>query len=105
MLEVVAFLVQLGLREGSVLGLLLHIMLVEALSKAIRLDKNAQKNCFMLMNWKGALKSKGLRVNVKKTRMMISGSRGKLKQDDMMCKSANRLGRGLSRGRIKWPVP
>ena len=105
MLEVVAFLVQLGLREGSVLGLLLHIMLVEALSKAIRLDKNVQKNCFMLMNWKGALKSKGLRVNVKKTRMMISGSRGKLKQDDMICKSANRHGRGLSRGRIKWPVP
>ena len=80
-------------------------MLVEALSKAIRLDKNVQKNCFMLMNWKGALKSKGLRVNVKKTRMMISGTRGKLKQEDMMCKLANRHGRGLSKGRIKWPVP
>ena len=37
--------------------------------------------------------------------MMISGSRGKLEQDDMICKSANRHGRGLSRGRIKWPVP
>ena len=105
MLEVVGFLVQVGLREASVLGLLLFIMLVEALPKAIRLDKNVQKKCFMLMNWKGALKSKGLRVNVKKTRMMISGSRGKLKQDDMMYKSANRHGKGLSRGRIKWPVP
>ena len=54
----------------------------------------------ILEAWKGALEIKGLRVNVQKTKMMISSENaGKVAKGTFPSHS-----RGLSKHIIKWPV-
>ena len=96
MLEVVLnfsddFLDQVGLRQGSALSCVLLIMVLEALSGEIRSgcpEELLHADDVALVNetpeglrrrlevWKGTLESRGLKVNAKKTKMMISSENG-----------------------------
>ena len=83
----VDFLVQVGLNPHSVLSPLLFIIVLEALSREIRsgcsevllhaddltlVGETLEELKWGLQACKGALESKGRRVNVKKTKIMIS---------------------------------
>ena len=83
------FLVKVGLHQGSVLSPLLFIIVLEALSREIRsgcpeellyaddlalVSETLAELIEKLESWKSAMESKGLRVNLKKTKVMISGS-------------------------------
>ena len=81
------FFVKVGLHQGSVLSPLLFIIVLEALSRDIRtgcpeellyaddlalVSDSVEGLTEKLENWKHALESKGLRVNLKKTKVMVS---------------------------------
>ena len=88
------FLVQVELYQGLVLSPLLFFIVLEALSREIRsgwpeellhaddlalVSETLEGLKGRLQTWKEALKSKGLRLNVKKTKIMIlRGNAGKV---------------------------
>ena len=82
------FSVKVGVHQGSVLSPLLFIIVLEALSKEFRtgcpwellyaddlviVDETMEKVMDRLKVWKDSLEAKGLRVNLSKTKVMISG--------------------------------
>jgi hypothetical protein len=84
-----AFGVKIGLHQGSVLSPLLFIIVLEALSRNSRvglpwellyaddlvlLAESEEKLLVRLRQWKDGFESKGLKVNVGKTKVMISAA-------------------------------
>ena len=87
------FELKVGVHQGSVLSPILFAKVVDVITKNARRgvvnellyaddlvilseDIEDLKNRFW--NWKGALESKGLKINTRKTKVMVSGSQGKL---------------------------
>ena len=83
------FAVKVGVHQGSVLSPLLFIIVLEALSREFRagvpwedlyaddlvIIADTLEECVQrLLTWKGAMESKGLRVNSSKTKIMICGT-------------------------------
>jgi hypothetical protein len=82
------FQVKVGVHQGSVLSPLLFIIVLEALSREFRsgcpwellyaddlaiVDKSLEALTERLSSWKAGMEGKGLRVNMKKTKVMITG--------------------------------
>ena len=82
------FEVKVGVHQGSVLSPLLFIIVLEALSVEFRtgcpwellyaddlalVAKSMEELTVQLQNWKQAMEAKGLRVNMGKTKVMVSG--------------------------------
>ena len=80
--------VGVGVHQGSVLSPLLFIMVLEALSREFRIDvpweilyaddliiiADSMGECITkLKAWKANMEEKGLRVNMKKTKILVSG--------------------------------
>ena len=80
--------VQVGVHQGSVLSPLLFIIVLEALSRNFRsgcpyellyaddlaiIASSKEELLERLKLWKDGMESKGLRVNMKKTKIMVSG--------------------------------
>ena len=80
--------VGVGVHQGSVLSPLLFIIVLEALSKDYRIgvpwellfaddlvivDTSLERLVERVLEWKNGLESKGLRVNMSKTKFMVSG--------------------------------
>ena len=87
------FKVKVGVHQGSVLSSLLFAIVVDVITENARrgvviellyaddlvlMSKDMEDLKERLWNWKDALESKGLKVNVRKTKVMVSGSGGKL---------------------------
>ena len=83
------FEVGVGVHQGSVLSPLLFIIVLEALSRSFKsgcpyellyaddlaiIAPTKEELFLRLKQWKNGMESKGLRVNMKKTKIMISGS-------------------------------
>ena len=95
------FLIQIGAIQGSVLSPLLFAIAVDAISEKAReglMDEILYAGDLVLMSesienlkdkflkWKEAFKSEGLKVNLKKTKVMASGSRDEVLVDPcVMC--------------------
>ena len=82
------FEVKVGVHQGSVLSPLLFIIVLEALSRSFRtgcpfellyaddlaiIAKTKEELLVKLAEWKKQMEAKGLRVNMKKTKIMVSG--------------------------------
>ena len=73
--------VEVGVHQDSVLSPLLFILVLEALSREFRTDvpwglliAGPQEEFISeLKAWKDGIESKGLRVNIKKTKFLVSG--------------------------------
>jgi len=92
-----AFEIKVGLHQGSVLSPLLFIIVMDVASKDIRMglpwealfaddltlvDEERRKLRERLLEWKGAMEAKGLKINMQKTKVMEIGeerSNSKLK--------------------------
>lgn len=76
------------MQQGSVLSPLLFVMVLEALSQEFRtacpwellyiddlviIDKSVEELCCTVTSWKINLENEGLRVKMKKTKVMFSG--------------------------------
>ena len=78
------FEVKVGVHQGSVLSPLLFTIVVDVITEnaddlvIMSEDMEGLKERFW--NWKNAQESKGLKVNTRKTKMMVSGSEGELFQ-------------------------
>ena len=87
------FLVQAGVHQGSVLSSLLFAIAVDVISEHAReglMNKILYADDLVLMSesienlkekflkWKEAFESKGLKMNLKKTKVMVSWSKGKV---------------------------
>ena len=87
------FEVKVGVHQGSVLSLLLFAIVVDVITENARrgvVNELLYADEFVIMSediedlkkrfwsWKDALESKGLKVNTRKTKVMVSGSEGKL---------------------------
>ena len=85
--------VKVGVHQGSVLSLLLFAIVVDVITENARrgvVNKLLYADDLVIMsedmedlkerfwNWKDALESKSLKVNTKKTKLMVSGSEGEL---------------------------
>ena len=90
------FQVQVGVHQGSVLSPLLFIMVLEALSKEFRtgcpwelfyaghlviMSKTLNELLEKLKTWKKRMEAKGLKANMTKTKLMISGPELNLLRD------------------------
>ena len=80
--------VKVGVEQGSVLSPLLFIIVLEALSREfccgvpwedlyandlVVIGESMEECIRRLLTWKGAMEEKGLRVNARKTKIMICG--------------------------------
>ena len=87
------FEVKLGVHQGSVLSPLLLAIVVDVITENTRrgvvnellyaddliiMSKDMEDLKEKFWNWKDALESKGLKVHTRKTKLMVSGSEGKL---------------------------
>ena len=87
------FEVKVGVNQGSVLSPLLFAIAVDVITENARrgvvnellyaddlviMSKDMEDLKEMFWNWKNALESKGLKVNTRKTKLMVSGSEGEL---------------------------
>ena len=87
------FEVKVGVNQGSVLSPLLFAIVVDVITENARksvvnellyaddlviMSKDMEDLKERFWNWKDALESKGLKVNTRKTKLMVSGSEGKL---------------------------
>ena len=85
------FLVQVGVHQGSVLAPLLFAIAVDVISEnakkglmneilyaddLVLMSKSKENLKEEYLKWKEALESKRLKVNLKKTKVMVSGSKG-----------------------------
>ena len=103
------FLVQVGLNKGSVLSPLLFTIVLDAISREI--SSGCPQELFYaddlalvpetieglkgrLETWKGTLESEGLKVNLKKTKMMISENAGKVTKEATFPCAVSRNGVG-----------
>ena len=92
------FLVQVGLHQGSVLSPLLFAIAVDVICENAReglMNEILYVNDLVLMSeskknlkekflqWIEAFESKGLKVNLKKTKMMVSGSKGEVVKSEV----------------------
>ena len=87
------FLVQVGVHKGSVLSPLFFAIAVNVISENAReglineilyagdlvlMNKSMENLKEKFLKWKEAFERKGLKVNLKKTRAMVSGSKGEV---------------------------
>ena len=85
--------VKVGVHQGSVLSPLLFAIVVDVITENARrgvvnellyaddlviMRENMEDLKERFWNWKNALESKGLKVNTRKTKLMVCGSEGKL---------------------------
>ena len=85
--------VRVGVHQGSVLSPLIFAIVVDAVSEHAReglLNEILYANDLVLMSenledlrerfqrWRDALESKGLKINIRKTKMMVSGAEGEV---------------------------
>ena len=85
--------VQVGVHQGSVLWPLLFAIAVDVISEKSReelmnkilyaddlvlMSKSIENLKEKFLKWKDAFESKGLKVNLKKTKVMVSGSKGEV---------------------------
>ena len=85
------FEVKVGVHQGSVLSPLLFAIVVEVITENVKMgvvnelmyadnlvimSKDMEDLKERFWNWKDALESKGLKVNTRKTKVMVSGSEG-----------------------------
>jgi len=89
------FEVKVGMRQGSALSPLLFVIVMEAISRAFRvalpwalqyaddlavIAETEEEMIKWLNEWKDNVESKGMRVSMNKTKVMISGERQKVRQ-------------------------
>jgi len=88
------FEVKVGMHQGSALSPLLFVIVMEAISREFRVAlpwellcaddlvviAETEEELIKRLNWKGNVESKGMRVNMNKTKVMISGERQKVIQ-------------------------
>ena len=88
------FEVKVGMHQGSALSPLLFVIVMEAISREFRVAlpwellcaddlvviAETEEELIKRLNWKGNVESKGIRVNMNKTKVMISGERQKVIQ-------------------------
>ena len=87
------FLVQVGVHQGSVLSPLLFAIAVDVISENAReglmneilyvddlilMSESMENLKEKFLKWKEAFESKGLKVNLKNTKVMVSGSKGEV---------------------------
>ena len=87
--------ISLGMHEGSALSPLLFVTVIEAISREFRvalpwellyaddlaeIAETEEELIKRLNEWKDNMESKGMRVNMNKTKVMISGERQKVRQ-------------------------
>jgi len=90
-----SFEVKVGMHQGSALSPLLFVIVMEAISTEIRvalpwellyaddlavIAETEEELIKRLNEWKNNVESKGMRVNMNKTKVMISGERQKMRQ-------------------------
>jgi len=90
------FEVKVGMHQGSALSPLLFVIVMEAISRAFRvalpwellyaddlavIAETEEELIKRLSEWKDNIESKGMRVNINKTKVMISGERQKVREN------------------------
>jgi len=90
-----SFEVKVGMHQGSALSPLLFVIVIEAISREFRvalpwellyaddlavIAETEEELIKRLSEWKDNVESKGMRVNMNKTKVMISGERQKVRQ-------------------------
>ena len=94
------FEVKVGMHQGSVLSSLLFVTVMEAISRELRVALSwellyaddlaviaeTEEDLIKRLNeWKDNVESKGMRVSMNKTKVMISGERQKVRQKAVRC--------------------
>ena len=82
--------VRFGVHQGSVISPLIFAIVVDAVTEQARkglLNEISHADDLVLMSedlrerfqrWRGAMESKGIKVNIRKTKMMVSGAKGEI---------------------------
>ena len=84
--------VRVGVHQGSVISPLIFAIVVDAVTEQARgllneilyaddlvlMSENLEELRERFQRWKGALESKGITVNIRKTKMMVSGAEGEM---------------------------
>ena len=85
--------VRVGMHQGSVISPLIFAIVVDAVSERARtgllneilyaddlvlMSENLEDSRERFQRWRGALESKGMKVNTRKTEVMVSGAEGKI---------------------------
>ena len=85
--------VRVGVHQGSVISPLIFAIVVDAVTEQARegllneilyaddlvlMSKNLEDLRERFQRWRGALESKGMKVNIRKTKMMVSGADGEI---------------------------
>ena len=85
--------VRIGVHQGSVISPLIFAIVVDAVTERTRkgllneilcadnlvlMSENLEDLRESFQRWRGALESKGMKVNIRKTKMMVSGAEGEI---------------------------